>query len=50
MDLKGFPCGMIDWAEEPAETLPGETGTATARTRRFADVRLRLVESRRQPL
>ncbi len=44
MDFAGLPCGMIDWANEPSETLPGETGTATARTRRFGDVQLRLVD------
>lgn len=35
---------MIDWAHEPSETMLGETGTATARTRRFGDTQLRLVE------
>jgi hypothetical protein len=44
MDLKGFPCDMIDWAKDSAETLPGETGTATARTRRLGDIQLRLVD------
>lgn len=44
MDLKGLPCGMIDWAKEPAETGPGETGTASARARRFGDIQLRLVD------
>jgi hypothetical protein len=44
MDFPGLPCGMIDWANEPAETLLGETGAATARTRRFGDTQLRLVD------
>lgn len=44
MDFPGLPCGMIDWASEPSETVPGETGTATARTRRFGDTQLRLVD------
>ncbi|MFZ2006243.1 MAG: DHCW motif cupin fold protein [Stellaceae bacterium] len=44
MDFPGLPCGMIDWANEPSETLPGETGTATARTRRVGDLQLRLVD------
>jgi|SRR5579862_9915479 len=44
MDFSGLPCGMIDWASEPPETVPGVTGTATARTRRFGDTQLRLVD------
>jgi hypothetical protein len=35
---------MIDWASEPAVTVPGETGAATARARRFGDIQLRLVD------
>lgn len=44
MDFPGLPCGRIDWANEPTVTLPGETGTATARTRRFGDLQLRFVD------
>jgi hypothetical protein len=44
MDFPGLPCGMIDWTNEPAVTMPGETGTATARARRFGDIQLRLVD------
>lgn len=44
MDFPGLPCGMIDWAKELPETLSGETGTASARTRRFGDIQLRLVD------
>lgn len=35
---------MIDWANEPSETVPGETGAATARACRFGDTQLRLVD------
>jgi hypothetical protein len=44
MDLAGLPCGMIDWAGEPAVTVPGATGAATARTRQFGGIQLRLVD------
>ena len=44
MNFPGLPCGMIEWANEPAETSPGETGSASARTRRFGDIQLRLVD------
>lgn len=44
MDFPGLPRGMIDWANDPPETLPGETGAATTRSRRFGDTQLRLVE------
>ena len=44
MKLLDLPCGMIDWSRIPANTQPGETGTATARTRTFGDIQLRLVE------
>jgi hypothetical protein len=44
MDFPGLPCGMIDWANEPSETVPGATGTATVRTSRFGDTQLRLVD------
>ncbi|HTW54111.1 MAG TPA: DHCW motif cupin fold protein [Stellaceae bacterium] len=44
MDFPGLPCGAIDWAREPSETVPGATGTAIARARRFGDIQLRLVD------
>lgn len=44
MDFPGLPCGMIDLASEPAVTVPGETGAATARARQFGGIQLRLVD------
>jgi hypothetical protein len=42
--LADLPRGMIDWANEPASMVAGETGAATARSRSFGDLQLRLVE------
>jgi hypothetical protein len=44
MKLADLPCGMIDWASVPPSLHPGETGAATARTRQFGNIQLRLVE------
>lgn len=44
MQIQDLPFGTTDWTDiEPTEH-PGETGTAYWRTRKFGDVRLRMVE------
>jgi hypothetical protein len=35
---------VIDWEREPPTKHPGETGSATWRTRMLGDIRIRLVE------
>lgn len=44
MKLETLPLGMTHWLELPASVQSGGTGTATARTRRFGEIRLRLVD------
>lgn len=44
MKLADLPCGMIDWSRAPVSVHPGETGSATARTRHLGDIQLRVVE------
>ena len=44
MKLADLPCGAVDWARVLPTIHPGETGTATARTRAAGDIQLRLVE------
>jgi hypothetical protein len=44
MKLAELPCGIIDWTGISPTSHPGETGTATARTRGFGDIQLRLVD------
>ena len=44
MKLPAFPFDTTAWAELPAEERRGETGTALWRTRRFGEIRVRLVE------
>ena len=39
-----FPFEVVDWAAIPASEHKGETGFASWRTRRFGDVRVRIVE------
>jgi hypothetical protein len=44
MNISDIPFGTTDWLGiEPTEH-PGETGTALWRTRRFGDIRVRMVE------
>src|SRR5437899_12140283 len=44
MKLDGLPLGAVDWTQIPAVGHAGETGTATARTRDFGGVQLRVVQ------
>lgn len=44
MMLKGFPFETTPWADVAPEVHAGEQGTATWRTRRFGDVRVRVLE------
>ncbi|CAN5565074.1 DHCW motif cupin fold protein [soil metagenome] len=44
MKLPPHPFEVDDWATIESTTHPGETGTATWRTRHLGDVRVRLVE------
>ena len=44
MDIKNLPFGTTDWSTiEPTEHS-GETGTATWRTQKFGNIRVRMVE------
>ena len=43
MKLSGLPVGMIDWSGVPPLAQAGRSGTATARSRQFGDIQLRLV-------
>jgi quercetin dioxygenase-like cupin family protein len=44
MKLVDFPIAAINWASVAPVTQVGETGTATARTRKLGDVQLRLID------
>jgi len=44
MKIDNIPFGITDWTTVPVETHLGESGSATWRTRRFGDIRIRLVE------
>ena len=44
MDISNIPFGTTDWSAVEATTHPGETGTATWRTRTFDAIRVRMVE------
>ena len=44
MKMSGFPFTTTDWTQVPATEHPGETGTATWRTRNFGEIRVRMVE------
>ncbi len=43
MKLSNLPTGVTDWANLPASSLPGASGTATVRGRQLGDVQIRLV-------
>lgn len=44
MQMNSIPFGTTDWSDVEAEEHKGETGTAYWRTRRFGDIRVRMVE------
>lgn len=44
MWMPGTPFTTVDWNLVERTDRPGETGTATWRTRRFGEVRVRMVE------
>jgi hypothetical protein len=44
MKLDDVPFGATDWRKLETSTHPGETGSATARTRQWGDVQVRLVD------
>ena len=44
MDMRDIPFGTTDWAAVLPTHHPGETGSATWRTRNFAGIRVRMVE------
>ena len=44
MQMKGFPFEVTDWMMVEKEEHAGEKGVATWRTRRFGDIRVRMVE------
>ncbi|WUK17224.1 DHCW motif cupin fold protein [Kitasatospora sp. NBC_00374] len=42
--MVGIPFGTTDWSSVPTSEHPGESGSATWRTREFGSVRVRMVE------
>ncbi len=44
MDMIGIPFGTTDWSQVAGTEHPGETGTATWRTREFGSLRVRMVD------
>ncbi len=44
MQMPGIPFGTTDWEQIEATEHKGETGSARWRTRRFGDIRVRMVE------
>ncbi len=44
MHMSAIPFGTTDWSVVPATHHPGETGSATWRTRQFGGIRVRMVE------
>lgn len=44
MDMIDIPFGTTDWALVPATEHPGDSGSATWRTREFGSLRVRMVE------
>jgi hypothetical protein len=44
MKLADIPFETVDWLALNGEEHPGETGVAIWRTRRFGDIRVRMVE------
>ena len=44
MQIASIPFGTTDWADVPPTVHPGDTGSATWRTRQFGQIRVRMVE------
>ena len=44
MNIADLPFGTVDWNTVEATTQPGVTGEARWRTRRFGEVRVRMLE------
>ena len=44
MQMTGIPFGTTDWTGVEPTQHPGETGSATWRTRNFSNIRVRIVE------
>lgn len=44
MKMADIPFGTTDWSQVPATEHPGETGSATWRTREFGGIRVRMVD------
>jgi hypothetical protein len=44
MQMPPIPFGITDWAEVETTEHPGESGTATWRTRQFGSIRVRRVD------
>ena len=44
MNMSGIPFDTTDWSTVPRTDHPGETGSATWRTRQCGDIRVRFVE------
>lgn len=44
MKITDVPFGVTDWSDVPPTEHPGETGTASWRTREIGNIRVRMVE------
>ncbi|UWE07366.1 DHCW motif cupin fold protein [Actinacidiphila bryophytorum] len=44
MDMTDIPFGITNWSEVAPTEHPGESGSATWRTREFGGIRVRMVE------
>jgi len=44
MRIEDVPFGVTDWASVPRTQHPGETGTASWRTKEIGNIRVRMVE------
>lgn len=44
MKFTDLPSSITDWSAQPASEHPGESGTATVRSRQFGEIQLRLVD------
>jgi quercetin dioxygenase-like cupin family protein len=44
MEMTGIAFGVTDWSTVPPSVRPGDSGSATWRTREFGAIRVRMVE------